>query len=57
MIDAIRADGYQRVLLDTHADFIAARRLYEKLGFRLRGPYSDVPAFVADKLVFYELNL
>ena len=57
LIDAIRADGYQRVLLDTHADFISARRLYEKLGFRLRGPYSDVPPFVADKLVFYELNL
>lgn len=57
LIDAVRADGYRRVLLDTNRVFAPARRLYEKLGFRPCGPYSDIPPDVAAQLVFYELIL
>ena len=57
LIDAVSADGYRRVLLDTNRVFTPARQLYEKLGFRPCGPYSDIPPDVAAQLVFYELVL
>ena len=57
LIDQARRDGAHRVLLDTNANFARARRLYEKLGFQQRGPYSDIPASVLPLLVFYELIL
>lgn len=57
LVDQARADGRRRVLLDTNMQFAGARRLYERLGFQLRGPYSDIPAKVLPMLVFYELTL
>lgn len=57
LVDHIHRDGYRRILLDTNPDFTAARRLYEKLGFQARGPYTDLPKDVAEMLVFYELKL
>ena len=57
LINQARADDYNRILLDTNAQFIGARKLYEKLGFTERGPYQDVPADVLSDLVFYELSL
>lgn len=57
LIEHARQDGYSRILLDTNAKFSAARRLYEGLGFRERGPYSDIADEVRQFLVFYELRL
>ncbi len=57
LIEQAREDGYSRILLDTNASFAGARKLYEKLGFQQRGPYSDIPAETLPFLVFYELSL
>lgn len=57
LVDQARADGYRRVLLDTSAEFLGAQRLYEKLGFKARGPYAELPPGTEDKLKFYELRL
>lgn len=57
LIDQARSDGAKRVLLDTNTNFTGARRLYEKLGFQQRGPYSDIPEAALPLLVFYELSL
>ncbi|WP_187430363.1 hypothetical protein ROLI_019250 [Roseobacter fucihabitans] len=57
LIAQARADGYLRLLLDTSAKFTTAQKLYEKLGFERRGPYSDLPPDTEQHLVFYELNL
>jgi GNAT superfamily N-acetyltransferase len=52
-----RTDGYTRILLDTTRASAPARRLYEKLGFQPRGPYSEMPDDLLGAFVFYELNL
>ena len=57
LIVQARADGYRRILLDTTAVSTPARKLYEKLGFEPRGPYSAMPEDVLDLFVFYELTL
>lgn len=57
LIDQARRDGAKRILLDTNASFTGARRLYERLGFQQRAPYSDIPEAVLPMLVFYELKL
>lgn len=57
LIAQARSDGYKRLLLDTSVHFTAAQKLYEKLGFKLRGPYSELPPDTENQLVFYELML
>lgn len=57
LIAQTRADGFSRVFLDTSRRFTDAQRLYESLGFRARGEYRDLPAGMAEFLVFYELSL
>ncbi|WP_298912465.1 GNAT family N-acetyltransferase [uncultured Roseobacter sp.] len=57
LIDQARADGYARILLDTNKEFEGARKLYEKLGFVERGPYSELPPGTEASLVFYEFIL
>ena len=57
LIDQARADGFSRILLDTSRQFDGAQRLYEGLGFKRRGPYSELPEGFEDYLVFYELTL
>ena len=42
-IQRARGAGYQRMLLDTLADMIAARALYSALGFRACEPYCHNP--------------
>lgn len=56
LVDQARADGYARVLLDTNREFAPARALYEKLGFRNRGPYAELPPGTEAHLVFYEFT-
>jgi GNAT superfamily N-acetyltransferase len=57
LIEQAQADGYRRILLDTTKASRGARALYEKLGFKSRGPYADLPDFVLPLMVFYELKL
>lgn len=57
LVDQARLDGYRRVLLDTSRQFIGAQRLYEKLGFKRRGPYSELPPGFEKYLVFYQYTL
>ncbi|MBW4708065.1 GNAT family N-acetyltransferase [Roseobacter sp. YSTF-M11] len=57
LIEQARADGYKRIFLDTNKDFVAARKLYEKLGFSNRGPYSELPPGTAALMAFYEITL
>ena len=57
LIEQARADGYKRILLDTRSAFTGARKLYEKLGFSERGPYSDTPPDAVRNMSFYELTL
>lgn len=57
LIDQARADGFKRILLDTTKASKPARRLYEKIGFKERGPYAEMPEFVLPLMVFYELTL
>jgi putative acetyltransferase len=42
-IEAATSIGYRRMLLDTLADMLAARRLYAQLGFRDCEPYRHNP--------------
>ncbi|WP_298835582.1 GNAT family N-acetyltransferase [uncultured Roseobacter sp.] len=55
LVDQARSDGYRRILLDTSRQFVHAQRLYEKLGFVSRGPYSELPPEYVKLLAFYEL--
>ena len=57
LLDAARTQGFSRILLDTGRPLMAARQLYLSLGFRERGPYWDAPPEIADRLVFFELDL
>jgi len=57
LVDQARVDGYKRVLLDTSRQFIGAQGLYEKLGFKQRGPYSELPPGFEKYLVFYQYTL
>jgi putative acetyltransferase len=42
-IEAASSIGYRRMLLDTLADMLSARRLYAQLGFRDCEPYRHNP--------------
>lgn len=57
LIDQARSDGFSRILLDTSRQFEGPQKLYESLGFKSRGPYSDLPPDFVQLLVFYELTL
>lgn len=43
LVEEARRDGFARVLLETGAEdyFAPARRLYERAGFEVRGPFAD----------------
>jgi ribosomal protein S18 acetylase RimI-like enzyme len=43
--------------MDTGRALTAAQALYDRLGFRRRGPYQEMPEEIARLLVFYEMPL
>ncbi|HEX6194791.1 MAG TPA: GNAT family N-acetyltransferase [Jiangellaceae bacterium] len=55
IIEAARARGVTHLLLETGStsDFASAHRLYERTGFRRRGPFHDYPD--SGWSAFYEL--
>lgn len=57
LIAAIRARGFRRILMDTGRPLTAAQGLYTSLGFRRRGPYQEMPDWVRDNLVYFEMDL
>jgi len=57
LIDQCRADGYERILMDTGVALAAAKSLYLSMGFNLRGPYQDMPDFADGRLLFFEMEL
>ena len=61
IMDKLIADardlGFARILMDTGKPLVAAQALYDKLGFRRRGPYQDVPPELAEALVYFEMPL
>jgi GNAT superfamily N-acetyltransferase len=57
LIDQARADGFEKVYLDTSIAFAPARALYASLGFAERGPYQPMPDFAREAICFYELPL
>jgi ribosomal protein S18 acetylase RimI-like enzyme len=52
-----KSRGYRAMRLDTSVRQVEARRLYERLGFRVIDPYYETPSDVRDWLVFMELTL
>ncbi|MEC3863045.1 GNAT family N-acetyltransferase [Mesobacterium sp. TK19101] len=57
LIGDIRDQGYARILMDTGKVLTTATALYLSLGFRLRGPYQDVPPEAEGLLRFFEMGL
>lgn len=57
LIAQIRADGFQRIWMDTGAKLETAVRLYKRLGFKRRGLYQEVPEELADLLVIFEMEV
>lgn len=57
LMSQARADGFERVVLDTSQSLKAAQALYLKLGFEPRGPYQPIPEDVVAHLLFFEATL
>ncbi|MGB7242170.1 MAG: GNAT family N-acetyltransferase [Sulfitobacter sp.] len=57
LVDLSREDGDQFVYLDTSKSFGPARHLYESMGFKSRGPYSEILPAALEVFCFYELAL
>lgn len=57
LIDQVKADGYDRLVLDTSIGLTTARALYESMGFKPRGPFYDVPPEAEGAVCWYEYPL
>ena len=57
LVDRCRAAGFSRILMDSGTPLAAAKRLYLSMGFRLRGPYQDVPEAARPHLIFFQMDL
>lgn len=57
LLDEARSAGYRTMRLDTGVRQLEAIALYERLGFTRIAPYYELPAELADWLVFMERSL
>ncbi|MEX5729562.1 ribosomal protein S18 acetylase RimI-like enzyme [Rhodovulum iodosum] len=57
LVAQCRASGFSRIFMDTGVPLEAAQRLYLSMGFKLRGPYQEIPESVRDRLIFFEMYL
>jgi len=57
LITDCRELGFRRILMDTGKPLEAATKLYLDMGFRLRGPYQEMPAMTEGRLLFFEMDL
>lgn len=57
LIGQLREDGFDRIVMDTARKLTTAVRLYDRLGFRRRGPYRETPAALLPQMVFFEMDL
>lgn len=57
LIAQCRANGFKRILMDTGKKHDAAIALYDKMGFKRRGPYQPVPDWVQPEMIFFEMDL
>jgi len=57
LVDQARADGFTRVVLDTHRELHSAQSLYLRMGFAARGPYQPMPEVILPELLFFEKAL
>lgn len=55
--DHARAQGFNRLVLDTSRNLHGAQLLYERLGFDRCKPYQPIPDDVLAHLVFFEKRL
>ncbi len=52
-----RAQGYERMRLDTSRGQVAAISMYQRLGFREVAPYYTLPPHLQNVMIFMELDL
>lgn len=57
LIAGCREQGFARIVMDTGHELTAAKALYLSMGFRLRGPYQQMPPEAEGHLVFFEMDL
>lgn len=57
LISQARDAQYKRILMDTSNPLKAAQSLYLSLGFKLRGPYQELPKIADGHLLFFEMPL
>lgn len=57
LITQAKADGFDRIVLDTSKSLTGAQRLYTALGFAECAPYQQIPEDILPELMFYERRL
>lgn len=57
LIEQCRAQGFDRVRMDTGKPLVEAQSLYDRMGFSRRGPYYEPPEIAKGFLVFFEMEL
>lgn len=57
LIAGCRDLGFRRILMDTSRELTAAKTLYLSMGFRLRGPYQQMPPEAEGHLLYFEMDL
>jgi putative acetyltransferase len=57
LLTEARAEGYVRIVLDSHRSMTAAHGIYEAAGFRRVAAPADFPAALKPLVVFMEIAL
>lgn len=52
-----RTLGFRRILMDTGNALLSAAALYDRMGFRRRGPYQPMPAEAEGVMLYFEMPL